>query len=60
MKPHTHTYTFTYKDMNGTPHMASIEANSSTNAFNYAMMDTRLKGCTILKSSFRRQMKNLK
>ena len=52
MKPHT--YTFTYNDMNGNPHIAFIEANGSTNAFNSAMMDTRFKGCKILKTTFRR------
>jgi hypothetical protein len=48
------TYTFTYKDKDGNPHMTSIEANGTTNAFNSAMMDTRFKGCTILKTTFRR------
>jgi hypothetical protein len=48
------TYTFTWVDHIGRPHQGTIEANGSTNAFNSAMMDTRFKGCKILKTSFRR------
>jgi hypothetical protein len=48
------TYTFTWVDHIGRPHQGSIEANGTSNAFNSAMMDTRFKGCKILKTSFRR------
>jgi hypothetical protein len=52
MKPHT--YTFTFVDPIGRPHQCSIEANGTSNAYKAAMADTRLKGCKILKTSFRR------
>lgn len=53
MKPHT--YTFTYRNsLTGGCSIASIDANGVTNAYNAAMADTRFKGHTILKTTFRR------
>jgi len=53
MKPHI--YTFTYIGCAGTVQHGTIEANGSTDAYNLACGDNRLNGCTILKSSFRRE-----
>jgi hypothetical protein len=50
----THTYTFKYIGCAGTRQHGEIEANGTMNAFVAACADTRLKGCIIVKSSFRR------
>ena len=52
MKPHT--YTFTYIGCAGTRQHGDIEATSKEGAYRGAMAETRLKGCQILKASFRR------
>ena len=52
MKPHT--YTFTYIGCAGTRQHGDIEAASKDGAYLATMADTRLKGCKILKGSFRR------
>ena len=52
MKPHT--YYFTYIGCAGTRQHGDIEASSKEGAYLATMADTRLKGCTILKTTFRR------
>lgn len=47
------TYTFTFIGCAGTRQYATIEAANASLAYDAACMDTRLKGCKILKSSFR-------
>ncbi len=48
------TYTFSFIDKEGNPHQGTIEACGTENAYKAALMDTRLKDCKILKTTFRR------